>query len=326
VARTIRPFITESDVPDLVERAESSLHKCLPNGNDLRRDLVNATLEELLADIDISTLRSVFLDPANPVETQHTRMTLLSFVLINHRCSESLVLLADLLLAGEPLAAFPICLMKYGKSVEELPWGYFQAAHTEQLLTGIHDLANARWSLDALQLICSMRPDLAARTRHQGEQFQGLTRGCIIHAIDPADTAPLFDALGNLCSMPPEQRGKEPLHLIDGIKLDWHGHETLFVDLLRLRDASLARALLEGIYNREETIGTIEIGPIEWWLDWLAELLIQRLNGGPQIGYAESLRTTYPSKLGRHLWPSLIELVLAIDRYLPASCFGIGVI
>ena len=71
--------------------------------------------------------------------------------------------------------------------------------------------------------------------------------------------------------MPPEQRGKEPLHLIDGMKLDWHGHESLFVDLLRLRDASLARALLEGIYNREESIGTIEIGPIEWWLDWLAD-------------------------------------------------------
>jgi hypothetical protein len=271
VARAVRPFITESDVPDLVERAEHSLHKSLTNGNNLKRDIVNATLEELLADIDISTLRSVFLDPAKRIETQHTRMTLLSNMLRNHRGSESLVLLADLLLAGEILAAFPICLMKYGKSVDELPWGYFQAAHTQQLLTGIHDLDNARWSLDALQYICSMRPDLSAGIRHQVDQFQGLTRGCIIHAIDPADTAPLFDALANLCSMPPEQRRKEPLHLLDGIKLDWHCHETLFVDLLRLRDVSLARALLEGIYNREETIGTIEIVPIEWWLDWLAD-------------------------------------------------------
>ena len=62
-----------------------------------------------------------------------------------------------------------------------------------------------------------MPRDLAAESYPtRVDQFQGLTRGCIIHAIDPADTAPLFDALENLCSMPPEQRRKEPLHLIDG--------------------------------------------------------------------------------------------------------------
>jgi hypothetical protein len=269
VARTIRPYITANDVPDLAERAESALHEYLSHGTDRGHFAVDSALEELLAAIDVPTLRSVFLDHTNSPETQHDRMTLLAHVLTKHKCSESLALLAELLLAGETRAAFPICLMKYGKRSDELSWVCFQAAHTERLLTGILDVDNSRWSLDALQRICAMRPDLAVGTRRRADQFHGLTHGCVIHARHPTDTAPLFDALENLCSMPPEQRRKEPLHLLDGLKLDWHGHETLFVDLLRLRDTSLARALLEGIYNREETIGTIEIGPIEWWIDWL---------------------------------------------------------
>jgi hypothetical protein len=82
--------------------------------------------------------------------------------------------------------------------------------------------------------------------------------------------APPFDALKNLYSVSSEERHKELLHLLDGLELDWRGHETLFVDLLQLRDMSLARALLEVLMDKG-AIGTIEIGPIEWWLDWLAD-------------------------------------------------------
>jgi hypothetical protein len=162
--------------------------------------------------------------------------------------------------------------MRYGEGTDELSWACFQEAHIGRLMVMITHEDNGRWALDALELICTMRPDLAVESRRRAEQFEGITRGCLICAIHPTNTAPLFDALRNLCNMPEEQRHKAPIHLLEGLdKLDWHGYETLFVDLLRLRDTSLARALLEGIYNREETIGTIEIGPIEWWLDWLAD-------------------------------------------------------
>jgi hypothetical protein len=272
VARTIRPFITANDVPDLAERAESALHEYLSHGTDRGYFAVDSALEELLAAIDVPTLRSVFLDHTNPPETQHDRMTLLAHVLTKHKCSESLALSAELLLAGENSTVIPILFIgKYGKHTDKRSWVCFQTAHIERLLDILTDVDNGRWSLDALQLICAMRPDLAVGTRHRADQFDGLTHGCVIHAIDPTDTAPLFDALENLYSMPPEQRRKEPLHLLDGLKLDWHSHETLFVDLLRLRDTSLARAFLKGIYNRDETIGTIEIGPIEWWIDWLGD-------------------------------------------------------
>ena len=117
VARAIRPYVTASDVPDLADKAERALHERLSNADDREHVAVGSALEELLADTDVPTLRSVFLDLANPPETQRNRMTLLAGVLTKHKCSESLALLAELLLAGETSATFPICLMKYGKSI-----------------------------------------------------------------------------------------------------------------------------------------------------------------------------------------------------------------
>jgi hypothetical protein len=264
-------LITASDIPDLAEKAERALHEHLSKGNDRERFAVDAALMELLAEIDVPTLRSVFLDNTKPLETQRARITLLSHALWNYECSESLALSAELLLAGETSAAVSILFIgKYGNGRDELSWACFQTAHIERLLAGITDVDHGRWSLDALQLICAMRPDRAAESRRRGEQFEGIARGCLIRAIDPTDMAPIFGALKNLCSVSPEERHNEPFHLLDGLELDWHGYKTLFVDLLRLRDMSLARALLEGLMH-EGSIGAIEIGPIEWWLDWLAD-------------------------------------------------------
>jgi hypothetical protein len=141
VARAIRPLITASDIPDLAEKAERALHEHLSKGNDRERFAVDAALVELLADIDVPTLRSVFLDHTNPLETQRARMTFLSHALWNHECSESLALSAELLLAGETSAAVSILFIgKYGNSTDERSWACFQTAHIERLLAGITDV------------------------------------------------------------------------------------------------------------------------------------------------------------------------------------------
>ena len=272
VARAIRPLITANDVPDLAKKAERALHEYLSKGKDRQRFAVDPALEELLADTDVSTLRSVFLDRTYPLATQRVRMTFLSHALWNHNRSESLALAAELLLAGETSAAVPILFIgKYGNMTDEQSWVCFQTRHIERLLAGVTDVDNGRWSLDALQLICAMRPDLAAEIRRRVEQFEGITRGCIIYAIDPTDTAPLFDALRNLCNISPEQRHKEPCHLLEGLdELDWRGHETIFVDLLQLRDTSLATGPARGEYTMRFTIGK----------NPLAQLRLARSSGG----------------------------------------------
>ena len=177
VACAIRPLITWSDVPDLVEKAERALHEYLLHRTDREHFALDSALEELLADIDVTTLRSVFLDHTHPPEAQRARLTLLSTVLIKRKCSESLELLAEMFLAGEPRAAFGIHLMRYGESTGELSWACFQEAHIERLMAMITNEDNGRWVLDALDLICTMRPDLAAESRRRAEQFEGITRG-----------------------------------------------------------------------------------------------------------------------------------------------------
>jgi hypothetical protein len=49
VARTIRPWITANDVPDLATKAERALHEYLSKGKDRQRFAVEPALGELLA-------------------------------------------------------------------------------------------------------------------------------------------------------------------------------------------------------------------------------------------------------------------------------------
>ncbi|MGJ5816414.1 hypothetical protein [Paludibaculum fermentans] len=72
--------------------------------------------------------------------------------------------------------------------------------------------------------------------------------------------------------MDADQRRKEPIHLLEQVEVDWRGKESLLVKLLKLRDVGLGRALLQKIVHRQEAIGEIEIGAIEWWLEWIGEL------------------------------------------------------
>jgi hypothetical protein len=70
--------------------------------------------------------------------------------------------------------------------------------------------------------------------------------------------------------MKPEQIGHEPTHLIEDLDINWAGHEGLFAQILRLRDSRLALAIIEHIYKETDCpLGQLEIGSIEWWLDWL---------------------------------------------------------
>src|ERR1019366_4381380 len=84
-----------------------------------------------------------------------------------------------------------------------------------------------------------------------------------------AEVAPVFDALCELASMSSEQRMLEPTHLLKQIDINWAGNEALFVQLLKLREPHLALAVVEQVHSeRDCQLGQLEIGPIEWWLDW----------------------------------------------------------
>ena len=54
------------------------------------------------------------------------------------------------------------------------------------------------------------------------------------------------------------------------LRINWAGHEALYIQLLRLRDTKLALGLVERQFM-EWTLGELDIGAIDWWLEWLEE-------------------------------------------------------
>lgn len=75
--------------------------------------------------------------------------------------------------------------------------------------------------------------------------------------------------------MSPSQRMHEPTHLLEAIDINWVGNEPLLVQILKLRETDIALKILSPIYNHSRMsgslLGQLEIGPIEWWLDWLVD-------------------------------------------------------
>jgi hypothetical protein len=73
--------------------------------------------------------------------------------------------------------------------------------------------------------------------------------------------------------MPEDEFLRQPLSILDHMELDWTGKEDLFVRLLKMRNISVANALFGGSSPPTiKNLGTLDIGRIEWWLEWMLEL------------------------------------------------------
>ena len=91
-----------------------------------------------------------------------------------------------------------------------------------------------------------------------------------MHCVMPKDHNPVFRALEALVGMSDEELKREPVQMLEQIECDWSGRESLFVNLLRLRDVRLARAMFgSAIPPILPSLGNLDIGPIDWWLDWM---------------------------------------------------------
>lgn len=85
----------------------------------------------------------------------------------------------------------------------------------------------------------------------------------------------MFQALSEFVSIKDEQQRKGLVHILKRFDFDieWAGREELFVQLLRLRDNDLAALLFGGSCPPSVgNLGNLEIGSIEWWLDWMLEV------------------------------------------------------
>ncbi len=272
IAPALAPFVTAADVGRIVELADSLRDEVTPEADEeMDGGFVNA-IGPLLIRIEIGAIKDAFLPKLTAAPVTEIRARILTRLLWDRHSTEALEFAGDLLLRGIRDAATAIYFIVTFKEDDEISWISFNGSHVECLLSMTLDIDNKTSGLDALGCLCKGRPDLAGMIEEQAMNSSCLFRAVLLYCVSPSDGGPVMEALNELVAMSPEQRLSQPIHLLERIPISWKGHENLLVQLLKLRDAELALGLVGQAYlGSNFELGELEIGPIEWWLEWLMD-------------------------------------------------------
>ena len=269
IARALRPFATPDDVQKIVALADSIKDEVLPDSNDEVAGGFTSGAASFLSGLDVTVIREAFLPKDESDLMSEVSARVVCNILQNKHSTDALELAADLLSHGVNQAATAIYFIShFAKPDDGLSWASFSHEHVDRLVSKLSDEKEKSWSLKALKCVCDARPDLVKIVRAHALTARGITKAALLHCCSSEDTAVVFGALAELGTMGIGRHGLQCTHLLDQIELNWAGHEDLFVQLLRLRETRLALALLE-VEHTHETLGECEIGPIDWWLEWL---------------------------------------------------------
>lgn len=273
IARALKPFATDEDAKKVSAWADSIQDTVTPDSDNDDTMGFTSGAATFLAGLDLSVIRREFLPPEESVGIPEIRARILCDILQDHHSTAALDFAGELLLRGVKKAATAIYFIAtFAEPDSELSWASFTAAHVGYLIS-ILDYADEIWALDALKCLCAARPDLAEAVKRGASKKSGIEKATLLYCVSPADCAPVFQALGELIEMSDEERREQPIRILRHVEFDWTGKEKLFVQLLRLRDMQLASALLGGsIPLRIPSLGDLEIGPIDWWLEWMMEV------------------------------------------------------
>jgi len=269
----LKPFAAHEDVKKLVELADSISSEVTADSDDNTAHGFISGVAAFLGDIDISIVKQGFLPSASstPVPEIHARV--LCDILLEKSSTAALELAGDLLLRGISKACTAISFIaRPGKAIQELSWASFNHHHLNRLISILDDPEDGSWAVKSLKCLCSGRPDLAEVLRVHASERSGIVKAALLYCISEAEFEPIFRALRELANMNVEERMQQPTHLLQQIKINWAGNESLFIQLLQLRDSKLALAIIDQVHGIEcYPLGQLEIGAIEWWLDWLTD-------------------------------------------------------
>lgn len=268
VAPAISPFIKTDDLRTLVAFADS-LHEevTLESDEDIAHGFI-CGVADLLEMIELDPIRTAFLPNREISPVPEVKARILCNLLWDRHSTEALELAAELLMRGVNKAATAIYfIVNFAKPEDNLSLATFNVSHVDRLVSMIQNEDKEVWALNALELICAARPDLAEIVKSRALSLNGLVRVALMYGADSNDKAPIFNALSELAEMNYEQRQAEPIYLLRQIDFDWTGCEVLLIRLLRLRDVDLAITLIDN--DSIDALGKLDIGPIEWWLEWL---------------------------------------------------------
>ena len=227
---------------------------------------------KFLSQLDLAVIRRGLLGEDPAAEISNLRSRLLCDVLRHRRSQAGLDLAGELVRRGVQEAAVSLYfIVRFAaESRDEFSWVSFAPDHVRGLISMMD--AEDNWALQALQPLCAARPDLADIVEREAMSMSGICKAALLHCISPEDHDSVFRALEALVRMSDERLEREPVKMLEHIQLDWSGRESLFVDLLRLRDVRLARAVFGAAAPPTLLgLGNLDIGPTNWWLDWMMD-------------------------------------------------------
>ena len=271
VGPALKRFAVETDVPRIVAWADSIEAKL---GREAPTDHTCGFVDgaaEFLSQLDLAAVRRGLLGEDLDVEISNFRVRLLCAVLEDRDSQAALDLAGELVRRGFPDATVSLYFIaRFSESRDEFSWATFSADHVRGLISMMN--AEESWALPALERLCAARSDLAEVVERDAMGLSVVGQAGLMHCVSPEDHEPVFRALEALVGTSDEERMHEPVQLLGHIECDWSGREGLFVDLLRLRDVRLARAVFGS--SAPPTLlglGNLDIGSIDWWLDWMME-------------------------------------------------------
>jgi hypothetical protein len=236
---------------------------------------------EFMGGIDLSVLWDQLIRSIKGNDIPSVRRKIVCQVLHGHHSSEALNCAAELLIKGVVEATTAISfIVSHGKKEEDISWDAFTSEHLVRLQF-IAENSDDYWAVDALRCLCEARSDLALILAGVASKKHGVAKAAFRYCVYPNDRNSFIEALWELIKSSDEVRKQEPVHLLKHIKIDWTEKADLFVELLRIRDAAVARALFGDSNPPHLTnLGNIEIGEIDWWLEWMLEVANRDDNSG----------------------------------------------
>ncbi|GAB2923587.1 hypothetical protein GCM10027093_73620 [Paraburkholderia jirisanensis] len=272
VAPALAPYVSEDDLASLVQFSDE-LDQILDYeaDNDAAAGFTWST-DVLLGDIELALIKQAFFPASVDMAFPRTRGLVLCNLLRDRHTTESLNIVADLLVRGVDEAVTAITFIgKFAEPAANVSWDVFTTDHLARLEALLEN--GDAWAVDALRQVCSRRHDLASLVIDRAQRAGALRKGVMLYCANPGNLSPIFEALDELATLTAEERQTLNVKALRRIEFDWLGKDALFTKLLKLRDSRLVSALLRGgSHPQLRGLHRIDVGDIEWWLFWLSEL------------------------------------------------------
>jgi hypothetical protein len=273
IAPALVSLITDKDIPKLVLLVDSVSDEVTSDSDDEVGQGLICGVAVLLSQQKLGRVRDEFL-PSNSTErVTEARARILCEVLYDNHSTEALNLAGELLLRGVSKAATALYFIAYfARAKQELSWEGFTTEHVDRLVASADGPSDESWALKALKCLCQARLDLAQIVSDMAMERGGIRKACLLYCASSSDSDVVFSALVELTGLNSEQLDSEPIYLISELDLNWTGHEELFVRILKMRHVDLALVVLDQVYEAVECpLGELEIGKVNWWLEWLMD-------------------------------------------------------